>query len=500
MKKMKILDLLSPYTSLYLLKQKRGQNLLGAFFTILFILVMILLSIYHIYIYASELEFNLTFYRDIWLTSMNYIQKKSFMKPKSFSVGITSNPNNATITLVLKDYNDNFELAEKCPTNPNPDVFINGAYCFNLSFYENEYEIKEENNTLLFVCEKNCKDPEGFPAEINITIMHDTLQINHKNKIPIIEKKEYEINMYLTINNDTNIQYEPIYTPILYNTTEKLNTKIKSYFHTQLASVRDERSFGNNTVVIRAEPGRPISEISGTLFASFFIGLNNYADIYIREYRTLLDTLSKIGGLFSPLKLLFELLVMFYSDLETHSEIAKNVFIKIKNYESKKANIEMKQKEQTKINLNIPDESGKIIGENNEDIQNKIHFNISKKNKEIRKKFEINKGEQYFCSFFNYCCNCCNFCKTSRTMKILNSCSDFVETYLSAENIIFNTILFENYYKNNYIKYNNNYYLNRIEQNIGSNILEDENKEQDIDEEKKDDFDKDETLLSLNND
>ena len=500
MKKMKILDLLSPYTSLYLLKGKRGQNRLGAFFSIVFILVMILLSIYHIYIYSSELEFNLTFYRDMWFTSMNDEQKKMVRKPKSFFAGITYNPNNAKITLALKDYNDNVKLAEKCPTNPHPDIFIDGAYCFNLSFYEFEYESKKENNMLFFICEKNCKDQEGLPAEINVTIMHDTLQINHKNKIPIIEITESALSMQLSTYDDMNVQYQPMYTPILYNTTEKLNTKTKSYFHSQLTSVVDQRSFRNNTVVIRDEPGRPFSEISGNLFASFFIGLNYYADIYIREYRTLLDTLAKIGGLFSPLKLLFELLIMFYSDLETHAEITKNVFIKIKNYEQKKANIEMTHKEQIKNNLDIPDESEQIISGNNEDLQNKVNFNIKKRNKEIRKKFKINKGEQYFCSFFNYCCYCCKFCKTSRTMKILNSCSDLVETYLSAENLIFNTILFENYYKNNYIKYNNNYYLNRIEQNIGSNILEDENKEEDIDEEKKDELDKDETLISLNND
>ena len=49
-------------------------------------------------------------------------------------------------------------------------------------------------------------------------------------------------------------------------------------------------------------------------------------------------------------------------------------------------------------------------------IDNRIHNIEIKKtneneNKVIRKKFNINKGEQYFCSFFN-CFSCCNFCKT----------------------------------------------------------------------------------------
>ncbi len=48
-------------------------------------------------------------------------------------------------------------------------------------------------------------------------------------------------------------------------------------------------------------------------------------------------------------------------------------------------------------------------------------------------------------------------------MKILNLSSDFVKTYLSAENIIFNMILLESYCKENPIKYNKNPYLNKID-------------------------------------
>ena len=82
-------------------------------------------------------------------------------------------------------------------------------------------------------------------------------------------------------------------------------------------------------------------------------------------------------------------------------------------------------------------------------------------------------------------------------MKILNYCSDFVKTYLSAENIIFNMILFESYYKNNPIKYNIiNPYLKQIDMGIEDDIIEDENNE----EEKnaiKDENDKKEELIDL---
>ena len=144
---------------------------------------------------------------------------------------------------------------------------------------------------------------------------------------------------------------------------------------------------------------------------------------------------------------------MFYSDLENNSEITKMVFFKRDKYKSK-------------MNNNISLEKGldiKISDENNKTSEEKENTKfdaiISDEEKIKRKKFNIKKSEQ-FCFCFLNCC------KSNKTMKILNICNDFVENYLSAENIIFNMILFENYYKDNPIKFNENSYLNKIEREI----------------------------------
>ena len=224
----------------------------------------------------------------------------------------------------------------------------------------------------------------------------------------------------------------------MYNSSEVLSTKIKTHVNYYLINIKENFIYQKNT----------------EFFAEFAVELNNDCDIYIREYLTLLDTLSKIGGLFSPFKLLFEVLMIIYSDFEINSEITKNVFSKIKNYNFKPIN---------------------DISKGN-DINN---TNIKSKKEDLvdRKKFNINKGEQFFCGFFNF--KCFNCVKKRRTMKILNSCSDFVESYLSAENIIFNMILFENFYKDNPIKYYNNPFLNKIDLEIEENMFGDkENKEE----------------------
>ena len=264
----------------------------------------------------------------------------------------------------------------------------------------------------------------------------------HSNGEPFENSGELEgYAMTLEIdNNSANTHFKYIYTPRIYNTTKIFSNEIGSYANTYLNSLQYENSHK-----------------AFSSFAEFSFDLTYDCDVYLREYITLLDTLSEIGGLFSPFNLLFQVLVMFYSELEINSEITKNVFSKIKNYEYKQIN---------KIKIN------------NNSIDN-IDFEIAKEAKEtseLRKKFNINKIEQYFCSFFNFCCDTWNFCKTHRTTKILNLCSDFIRTYLSVENIIFNMILFENYYKENPIKYNYNSYLNNIDKeienkNIKKNIL-----------------------------
>ena len=236
------------------------------------------------------------------------------------------------------------------------------------------------------------------------------------------------------------------FTPIMYNSTAVLNTKTKTYIRTYLTTLT-----------------RSMEKISWTESPVIFtMNLNTNCDIYIREYKTLLDTLSKIGGLFAPIKLLFEVLICFYSDLEINSEITKSVFAKIKDYEYKPLK-----------NIHIE-----------KNLEN-IDINISNEKKEIRKKLKVIKCEQYFCSFFN-CCSCFNLCKSTRTMRLLNLFSDFVQTNLSAENIIFNMLLFESYYKDNPIKFKKYSFLNQINKVIENdeNLCEEEEESDDKNEKK----------------
>lgn len=87
----------------------------------------------------------------------------------------------------------------------------------------------------------------------------------------------------------------------------------------------------------------------------------------------------------------------------------------------------------------------------------------------LNKKYKLNSYEHFFGSFFK--CGC----SKRKTMKILNLCDEFVKEYLSADKIIFNSILFERYYKDNpIINSKENEKLKQIEKELYKNIDESE--------------------------
>ena len=347
------------------------------------------------------------------------------------------------------DYNFILRPAEKCKVEPYSSS-TDEVYCLDLVVPELIEESKEGNIALFLRCDENCTDSHGQPIEMEGGIYTSKFKIDHKSEEPLIDIKigkgnlGYGFNFNIRNTNDSYEQYMFGVTPIMYNSTAVLNTKTNTYIKSYLATLtrfRDNIDWTEAPVI-------------------FTLYLNTNCDIYIREYRTLLDTLSKIGGLFSPIKLLFEVLILFYSDSEINSEITKNVFTKIKDYQYKPINnIDLKK-----------------------NFKN-IDINLSNKKKEIRKKFKVIKCEQYFYSFFNWY-GCFNLCKSTRTMRILNLCSDFIQTNLSAENIIFNMLLFESYYKDNPIKLKNNSFLNQINKDIGNDEISEEEEKDDKNEKK----------------
>ena len=139
---MKVFDFLSLSPSLYSLKQDRGKNKLGGFFSIIFLLLMISLTIYYVYIYLSGSDYNLTYYRDNRSAIFKTQEQKNSIYHKQFYFSITNNTNNAKITPLImstKNNKTNIEPAPKCKFNPTTDFFSNDSVIYSFDLIYNSF-------------------------------------------------------------------------------------------------------------------------------------------------------------------------------------------------------------------------------------------------------------------------------------------------------------------------------------------------------------------------
>ena len=77
-------------------------------------------------------------------------------------------------------------------------------------------------------------------------------------------------------------------------------------------------------------------------------------------------------------------------------------------------------------------------------IDKSLELNVEKALNE--KKNNINSCLHFFGTIFKCCC------QKRKTLRILNKCNEFITEHMSAENLIFNSILFEKYYEENPIR------------------------------------------------
>ena len=254
-------DFLSLPPSIFLMKERKGKNKLGGLFSILFALVMLFLSIYHFYIYISSSEFDLTYYRDNWLTKLSKEEKKYIREPKLLGIVFNYLSNDVKIKLRLTDGENDFTDFERCNYNlesdPNGDL-----YCFNLYFYHLD---QDKIRALLISCEENCVDPDGNPARISFGIFTRNLKIDHQSKNPYLQEDLYGDNFYVATDTKKYVNHMFEFTPIIYNSSEVFSTKSYEYINTYLNSVQRISVFSN----------------SDNTFFAFNLIMNTHCDIYI---------------------------------------------------------------------------------------------------------------------------------------------------------------------------------------------------------------------------
>ena len=404
-------DCLSLTPNLYLSGEKRGRNNLVGIFSLVYILFLILIILGCLGVYFSGINYRLKYVKDFWLHAL---KREEIDEPREFLLNITRNENNAVITPILVDEKGQETDMLKCKDLYDDDSFGPYSYCFNLSFY---HLPRKGFKSFLLTCKENCDGVNGRPAAIEISLFTTNYLIDHDKKNPFSSLSAYGDNIQLIISNNSYRHYLLEFTPIIYKTTEMFKSGEKKYVRTSFNNIKES-----------------FYDVKLNYFAGFSSIVSTNVDIYQRRYITLLEALSNMGGLSIAIKVIFTTIIMFYSNLNNNFEITKRVILKTNIYKNNLTN-------KTKI-TSIPS--------NNIDY---VHGQ-----KELEQKININTYEHFFWSFVNFM----NCSKKRRTMKILNLCDNFVRDYLSADNIIFNMLLFEQYYEENPIPFKTIKYLKEL--------------------------------------
>ena len=412
---MQNIDFLSLQPQVYVASKTKARNKLGGFLSLMNILVMIAVSIFYFIKYFSGNEYNVKFYSDNISSSFSSDELNELITHNIefyFTLPNISNIGDCKIHPFLLNQYDFYDESNLTKCNENFEIDPEGnIYCFNFSL----------SSKFNLGISGNCENENGNPYTIFPLKLTALSKINHKKEYPF-ETVEKKINQmiksgYPVFTSKNSSIFEILqFTPVLYESNKIFSQKSFRFKEIYFSDIKTISYNDINTEII-------INNETINLIYSFMANLKINGEVFEREYITLMDTLSKIGGLFSPIKLFLSFLLLFYSGYENDYQIVKNLILKKNIYR----NI-------IKSNLNIK----------NIKSDKSLELNIEKQL--FEKKNKINSCLHYFGIIFKCCC------KKQKTIRILNLCNEFVREYMSAENLIFNSILFEKFYEENPIR------------------------------------------------
>ena len=214
----------------------------------------------------------------------------------------------------------------KCNDKFNMDTTKGNCYYLNFSLFNSK--------VLYFVSEGECTDLDGESRLIENKFQYKLLSINHKKDNPLDDS--FSVNNTLLLYPSKNsITYATLeFTPVIYKTTEKLRV-----FNDKKETIIGKFLSNQKFLTINNRKSNNIN-----IFFALFTQSTSLVDIYEREYTKFIDILSRLGGLFSHIKILFSVLIMFYSSYENNYQIVKSIIFKKQIYENyERKNIKMEE-------------------------------------------------------------------------------------------------------------------------------------------------------------
>ena len=458
---MECLDFLSESPTNYIFQKRRNKTNFGGILSLLYIIVMILISLAYIleyainekYIYEGS-TFNNQTYKDFDYDNHKRIHDDDELTPY-INLTIISHTEDIAI---FNDYENKFLELDHLDVYDDP--------VFSL-----RKKVSDIRVTIYYKCgqDYNCSQFEEF-CESNgnwygdFFLLYPHYKINH-NEDPPVKVKETEGLVYghgysLRVYRPGIIRDEFDWEVIKYQDEKSLfktlTNKKTDYFFGEIKDrnfkYTDYESF-YHSIEYKKEIGYYIPIYSIVFYKNF----EEYT-LYRRRKIHLLDTIAKIGALFSTVKYFFSLFLSFYSKNADNYEVIEKLVNSIKEPIKK---IELsKEFKVSEIKINKKENELKTINEINkleplielEPNKNKENINYSEKNDKYIKdnkliessSFSLNKLYFYHFYFNNIYCKCCIKIKNQKMIDIAN---EILYKYLSIENLLYNQMKLENLFK-----------------------------------------------------
>ena len=469
---MRNIDFLSEYPRIFIFEKEVNKTNFGGILFLLYIIIMLIISAYYLSLFCLNDKYKIEYLsinNQTLAEDIDELDKNQDLNPtlefkmmvpyrkefQNFKVAIQRGDD----IQIIENYNTYWRNGKKIGTTINSSV-------------------SKFTASLVYFCGKDstCLNHEKDLIYDNTSIELDfdtpLKKIDHQN-----HSKPISDEYYLSYRAKLNTTFDkPILSIYNWKVIKYKEKKGLALLFDKIFGIKNEYFAGYYESNEQKNEENYIEEINGNYYKHLIdISISNSHheyDEYTREKITILDVISTISALFSPIKLGFLFIYGFYSKNFNNYKIIENVLNKRHNITNHKK--ELKNFLDLKdSSINDPNDNEKqeiliktdLIEKNDDNIEE-----INEKEDDDDSEFRLNKKERIlpkysFMQFFlnNIYCKSWKKCaKYEKQQKILQLCNDINKKYLSIDSILYNQIMIENLLRDHIW---NNYSLNNIKNN-----------------------------------
>ena len=450
---MDYLDFFSESPKVYIFQKAVNKTKFGGFLFIIYIIIMIFISLAYILDYIYNNKYIVEFTREFNSTTMEGEKSFNNIWPSELNKKISVRFNILTHTM------DPIEEKE---------IDTEFAIIFNrVPIKQNEF-VETKLSPFEIVIYYRCQDEKCQPKtkvdHYYLAIQYNGFELYHQNDTaPPLQTNENKYFNYIVAFSFDYSYYIHLNWEIIKYEEEKGVPKLLNPFNTE----KDE--FISGYISSSRFALRPYENDNFRTLAIINLERDNtgYSQ-YKRKKMGFLDVLSKIGALFSTIRIFFLFFFRYYANNFNNYKIIEKILFSQNTYSNTEIELnDESQKSKNDINLECNKTDNKMTELLMKDTSSQKRLSINDDNNEEEQDQNDEDGplkefpKHSFLEFFynNIYCKCC---KKRKNQEIINVYNEILFKYFSVDTMLYNQIKLENIFKDYHW---DNPALNSIEKN-----------------------------------